>query len=80
MCVFFEHTHICFHEVPVALLFYAYGVIDLADICLRVQRTAKWASLELLCQLLYPTQQHTSALRTQKEALDVLTRCNQVVL
>jgi DNA-directed RNA polymerase beta subunit len=59
-------------EVPVTLLFYAFGVFDADAIGARVQRTAQWADLPTLRRLLYATVQHTAAVRNRVEALTVL--------
>ena len=63
------------HSVPVLLLFYAYGVMDLDTICSMVQRTSQWADIAALRRLLYATQQHTAAVRDRGEAIAVLVRC-----
>ncbi len=60
-------------EVPVILLFYAFGVFDLDAIGVRVQRTARWADLPTIQRLMYATIQHTAAVRTRGEALMVLS-------
>lgn len=62
------------NEVPVLLLFYAFGVVDLDEIGRLIQRTSTWASVETLVRLLYPTTQHTQAVRSQEESLKVLMR------
>jgi hypothetical protein len=57
------------------LLFNAYGLLDLDEICALIQRTCQWASIEELRLLLYPTIQHSAAVRTQSDALSVLHKC-----
>ena len=61
-------------EVPVLLLFYAYGVMDRDTICTMIRRTAGWADVPTLRRLLYATQQHTAAVRDRSEAMAVLVR------
>lgn len=61
------------HEVPVILLFYAFGVFDLDAVCAKVQKTSRWADLPTLRRLLYATSQHTAAVRNRGEALSVLS-------
>jgi hypothetical protein len=77
------------HEVPALLLFYAYEpghtserrhvachrIMDINEICVLIQRTCRWATVDTLRRLLYATQQHTAAVRDREEALAVLTRC-----
>ena len=40
-----------------------------------IRCTARWSSLEVLKRLLYATRQHTCTVRSQADALAVLTRC-----
>lgn len=60
------------------LLFNAYGVLNLDEICTLIQRTCHWATIEELNLLLYPTVQHSAAVRTQADALSVLHKCMQM--
>ena len=60
------------HEVPVLLLFHAYGLQSLDDVCELVQRTAPWADVPTLCGLLYATEQHTAGVVDRMDALRVL--------
>lgn len=66
------------HEVPVTLLFSAYGYTDLDEICSLIRRTCRWADLEQLRHLLYPTIQHSAAVRSKSDALSVLCKCMQL--
>lgn len=63
------------HEVPVLLLFYAFGIVGIDAVCAMVRRTATWADMPTLRRLLYATHQHTAAVRNRDEALSALTRC-----
>lgn len=65
-------------EVPVLLLFYAYGMCDLDRIYEMIMRTARWASVDTLRRLLYVTQQHIANVHRQEDALAVLTRYIQM--
>ena len=66
------------HEVPVMLLFNAYGFTDLNDICRLIHRTCRWADQAQLRHLLYPTIQHSAAVRSKADALSVLCKCMQL--
>ena len=53
----------CRHEVPVSLLFFAYGYLDVDLICGMIGHTASFPR-ETIRQLLYVTLQHTSTIRS----------------
>ena len=60
-------------EVPVSLLFFAYGYLDPMLICRMIAHTASSFSPETIRRLLYVTFQHTTSVRTQAEALAILS-------
>jgi hypothetical protein len=66
------------HEVPVTLLFNAYGFSDMNVVCGLIHRTCRWADREQLRHLLYPTSQHSAAVRSKADALSVLCKCMQL--
>lgn len=54
------------------MLFIAYGYTDLDEVCDMIAHTAVWDA-SVIKDLLYVTRQHTAAVRTQAEALQVLS-------
>ena len=56
-----------------SLLFFAYGYLDPMLICRMIAHTASSFSPETIRRLLYDTFQHTTSVRTQAEALAILS-------
>lgn len=65
------------NEVPVILLFNAFGMLDLDEIVTMIQHTCRWATLDIIKSFLNPTLQHASVVRTKDDALRILSRSLQ---
>lgn len=48
---------------------------DTGEVCALVARTCKWADTATIKRLLYPTNQHCSAVRNRTDAIATLSRC-----
>lgn len=55
------------------MLFLAYGYTELDEVCDMIAKTAVW-EVSVIKDLLYVTLQHTAAVRTQAEAIQVLSQ------